>query len=97
MAEGETRTCQELAAQENYKKCAADRPALAVYDRYHRRYAAQKKVWQIKEDEFRKWRYEAMRLWDDCEDGKLTVEEYKQWMEEYFPNRKRPEDSGAGK
>lgn len=38
-----------------------------------------------------------MRLRDDCENGKLTVEEYKQWMAAYSPNRKRAEDSGAGK
>lgn len=97
VTEGETRTCQELAAQENYKTRAADRPALAVYDRYDRRYAARKKVRQIKEEKFKKWRYEAMRLRDNCEDGKLTVEEYWRWMEVYFPNRKRAEDSGAGK
>ena len=30
-----------------------------------------------------------MRLRDDCEAGKLTVEEYTQWMEGYFPNRKK--------
>ncbi|MDE6281535.1 MAG: hypothetical protein K2M15_07080, partial [Oscillospiraceae bacterium] len=39
IAEGETRNCQELAAQENFKKKAADRPALGVYDRCYRRYA----------------------------------------------------------
>ena len=83
------RTCRELAAQENFKKKAADRPALGVYDRYYRRYAARKKVRQIKEDEFKKWRYEAMHLRDECEAGKLTVEEYTQWMEDYFPNRKK--------
>ena len=97
VAEGETRTCQELAAQENYKIRAADRPALAVYDRYYRRYAARKKVRQIKEAEFKKWRYEAMRLRDDCEDGKLTVEDYRQWMEAYFPNRKKTENSSTEK
>ena len=97
VTEGETRTCQELAAQENYKIRAADRPALAVYDRYYRRYAARKKVRQIKEEDFKKWRYEAMRLRDDCEDGKLTVEEYRRWMEDYFPNRKKAEDNGVGK
>ena len=41
-------------------------------------------------------RYEAMRLRDDCEDGKIPVEEYKRWMEKYFPNRKRAGDSGPG-
>ena len=83
------RTCQDLAAKENFKKKAADRPALGVYDLYYRRYAARKKVRQIKEDEFNKWRYEAIRLRDDCEAGKLTVEEYRQWMEDYFQNRKK--------
>ena len=83
------RTCRELAAQENFKEKAAGRPAFGVYDRYYRRYAARKKVRQIKEDEFKKWRYEAMRLRDDCEAGKITVEEYQQWMEDYIPNRKK--------
>ncbi|MDE6281662.1 MAG: hypothetical protein K2M15_07725 [Oscillospiraceae bacterium] len=89
MEEWCNRTCRELAAQENFKEKAADRPALGVYDRYYRRYAARKKVRQIKEDEFKKWQYEAMRLRDDCEAGKLTVDEYKRWMEDYFPNRKK--------
>lgn len=95
VAEGETRSCQELAAQENYKKKAAGRPALAVYDRYYRRYAARKKVRQIEDADFKKWRYEAIRLRDDCEEGKITVEEYRQWMEGYFPNRKKTENSAG--
>ena len=59
--------------------------------------AARKKVRQIKEDEFKKWRYEAIHLRDDCEKGKLTVEEYTQWMEDYFPNRKKPERKNTAK
>jgi len=38
----------------------------------------------IKEDEFKKWRYKAIRLRDEWEAGKLTAEEYQQWMEDYF-------------
>lgn len=38
-----------------------------------------------------------MRLRDDCENGKLTAEEYKRWMAAYSPNRKRAEDSGMEK
>ena len=68
-----------------------------MYDLYYRRYAARRKVRQIKEDEFKKWRYEAMRLRDDCEAGKLTVAEYEQWMESYFPNRKRPKGKSPEK
>ena len=95
MEEWCNRTCRELAAQENFKEKAADRPAFGVYDRYYRRYAARKKVRQIKEDEFKKWRYEAIHLRDECEKGKLTVEEYTQWMEDYFPNRRKPKNKNA--
>ena len=49
----------------------------------------------IKEDEFKKWRYEAMRLRDDCEAVRLTVAEYTQWMEGYFPNRKKAKGKNA--
>lgn len=38
-----------------------------------------------------------MRLRDDCEAGKLTVEEYTQWMEAYFPNRKKSKGKNADK
>lgn len=44
----------------------------------------------------KKWQYKAKHLRDDYEDG-ITVEEYKRWMEGYFPNRKRAEDSGTEK
>lgn len=37
-----------------------------------------------------------MRLRDDCEAGKITVEEYRQWMEGYFPNRKKPKEKNRG-
>ena len=35
------------------------------------------------------WRYKAMTKRDECNDGKITPEEYIDWMEAYFPNRKR--------
>ena len=88
IAEGETRTCQELAAAEKYKEKIADNKAIPIYNKYYKRYAARVKVRQIKEDEFKKWRYKAISLRDDCADGKLSPEDYIQWMEDSFPNRK---------
>ena len=29
---------------------------------------------------------------DECTEGKISVEEYTQWMEDYFPNRKPKQD-----
>lgn len=91
IADGETRSCQELAAQENYKKKMAENKALPIYSKYYKRYAARVKVRQIKEDDFKKWKYEALVKRDECSAGKITTEEYISWMESYFPNRKNKE------
>lgn len=89
IAEGETRTCQQLAALENYKAKIADNKAVPIYNKYYKRYAARVRVHQLKEDEFNKWRYQAITKRDECNDGKITPEEYIEWMEAYFPNRNR--------
>ena len=89
IADGETRSCQELAAQENYKKKMAENKALPIYSKYYKRYAARVKVRQIKESDFKKWKYEALVKRDECSAGQITAEEYVDWMEGCFPNRKR--------
>jgi hypothetical protein len=89
IAEGETRSCQELAAQENYKKKMAENKALPIYSKYYKRYAARVRARQIKEADFKKWKYEALVKRDECSSGRITAEEYIEWMESRFPNRKR--------
>lgn len=89
VAEGETRNCQELAAQENYKKKMADNAAIPLYQKYYKRYAARVRVRQIKEPDFKKWKYQAMTKRDECTDGKITLSEFEEWMEDSFPNRKK--------
>ena len=91
VAEGETRNCQELAAIENYKVKIADNKAIPIYNKYYKRYAARVKVRQIKEADFKKWKYKALELRDQCSDGLITVEAYTAWMEASFPNRKQKE------
>ncbi|MBR1534300.1 MAG: hypothetical protein IJ639_08045 [Ruminococcus sp.] len=89
IAEGKTRSCQELAAIDNYKAKIADDKAIPIYNRYYKRYAARVKVHQIKEEDFKKWKYQAMDKRNQCSDGKITPEEYIEWMEASFPNRKQ--------
>ena len=67
----------------------ADNAAIPLYQKYYKRYAARVRVHQLKEDEFNKWRYQAITKRDECSDGKISLEEYIDWMEAYFPNRKR--------
>ena len=59
-----------------------------IYNKYYKRYAARVRVKQIREDDFKKWKYQAITLRNECSAGKITVEEYIQWMEDSFPNRK---------
>ena len=87
VADGQTRSCQDLAAQENYKAKAAENPALPIYSKYYKRYAARVRSRQIKEADFKKWKFQALAKRDECSDGKITVEEYIAWMESCFPNR----------
>ena len=89
IAEGETRNCQDLAAQENYKKKMADNAAIPLYQKYYKRYAARVRVRQIKEPDFKKWKYQAMTKRDECSDGKITLADFEEWLEASFPNRKK--------
>ena len=89
VADGETRTCQELAASEKYKLRTAGDKALPLYSRYYKRYAARVKSRQIKESDFRAWRYAAIAKRDSCSAGEITPEEYEQWLEGSFPNRRK--------
>ena len=86
---GELRSCRDLAAEENYKMKMAEDKALPIYRKYYRRYSARVKVNQIKEADFKKWKYEALVKRDECSNGKITTEEYIDWLESCFPNRKR--------
>ena len=46
-----------------------------------------KKYRTAKESDFYSWKYKALIMRADCEDGNVTPEEYEAWNEEYFPNR----------
>ncbi len=89
IADGSTRTCQELAAIENYKTKTADNKAIALYNKYYKRYSARVKVRQIKEGDFKAWKYQALTKRNECIDGKITVEEYETWLDASFANRKK--------
>ena len=89
IAEGETKTCRELAIQENYRAKAADKPERKIYSKYYKRYSARVKTGQITEEKFRQWKYSAMTKRDECTDGKISVDELEAWMEESFTNRKK--------
>ena len=91
IAEDETKTCRELAIQENYKAKTADKPEMKIYSKYYKRYSARVKTGQITEEKFREWKYTAITKRDECTDGKISVDELEAWMEESFTHRKKPD------
>ncbi len=91
IADGETRNCREIAASDKYKERTAVNQALQIYNKYYKRYHARLKVNQIKSPDFYTWKYKTLIMRSDCEDGKVSPEEYETWNESYFPNRKKKE------
>lgn len=89
IAKGETKNCQDIMAMEKYKQKTADNPAINIYNKYYKRYSARVKVHTILEDDFKKWKYQAVTKRDECMDGKITEDEFIKWMESCFPNRNR--------
>ncbi|MCM1285126.1 MAG: DUF6076 domain-containing protein [Acetobacter sp.] len=89
IAEGETKNCQDIMAMEKYKQKTEDIPAIKIYNKYYKRYSARVKVHTILEDDFKKWKYQAVAKRDECIDGKITEDESVKWMEDCFPNRNR--------
>lgn len=89
IAEGETKNCQDIMAKEKYKQKTADSPAIKIYNKYYKRYAARVKVHTILKDDFKRWKYQAITKRDECMDGKITDDELINWMEDCFPNRNR--------
>ena len=91
IAEGEGRNCREIAASEKYKSKMANNQALKIYNKYYKRYMARVKVNQLKEEKFLDWQYESLSMRDACEREVITVKEYIDFNESFFPNRKKKE------
>lgn len=89
VVDGAKYSCQDLASQENYQKKNEDNHAVRIYNKYYKRYHARIKSRQIREDDFKKWKYPALIKRDECAAGTISVEEYVDWMEAAFPNRQK--------
>ena len=92
IADGEHRTCQQLAAQEAYLEKLKDndgRNPLSVYQKYYKRYFARVQSGALKRDKFKLWQYEAVQKRDDCLSGNLTLDAFTEWLEGSMPNRRR--------
>ena len=92
VAPGESRTCQQLAAQDAYQsklKESGGQNALNIYQKYYKRYFARGTGESLRKEKFKQWQYEAVQKRDSCLDGELSLGELIDWLEESMPNRKK--------
>lgn len=92
IAEGEHRTCQQLAAQEAYQeklKGNEGKNPLSVYQKYYKRYFARVQAGSLKRDKFKQWQYVAIQKRDECLNGTLTLDEFENWLDGSMPNRRK--------
>lgn len=90
IADGEHRTCQQLAAQEAYLEKLKDndgRNPLSVYQKYYKRYFTRVQAGSLKRNKFKQWQYAAVSKRDECLTGNLTLDELAEWLEESMSNR----------
>lgn len=87
--EGETKNCQTIASLKNYKEKVSDNVAWKLYNKYYKRYFARMKAGNIESDVFKKWQYKATAMRDECVDGKVTEQEFEEFLFGSFVNRKR--------
>lgn len=89
---GESRTCQQLAAQEAYQSKLKENDgqnALNIYQKYYKRYFARVTSGSLRKEKFKQWQYEAVQKRDSCLNGGLSLGELIDWLEESMPNRKK--------
>ena len=77
---------------QKYKSKMANNQALKIYNKYYKRYMARVKVNQLKEDKFNEWMFNALAFKYDCERGIISLEDYIDFNESFFPNRKKKEN-----
>lgn len=89
-AEGSTQTCQQLAAASTFHSKLKDNDgdnAWGVYSKYYKRYYARIKRGALTAAAFKQWQEDAARVRDECLDGKITLAEFKDWLDRYFLKR----------
>lgn len=87
--EGQTKNCQQIAAQKNYEEKLQNNQAVALFRKYYKRYYARTKVGTIKPDKFRQWNYKACEMRDNCLNGVISIEEFECFLRESFSNREK--------
>lgn len=76
------RTCKEIGAFRVWEKSKSEDEVFKVYRREYKKRFAWIKAGKITKDEFYAWSEKARKKKTECEEEKITLEEFAQWLKE---------------
>ena len=74
------RTCKEIGAFRVWEKSKSEDEVFKIYRREYKKRFAWIKAGKITKDEFYAWSEKAREKKTECEDGKITLEGFSQWL-----------------
>ena len=88
---GEKQPCNKIGANRQAKKKVAGDPALKEYRSAYQRLNKRVELGYMEKEAFQAWAKEAKDRCTQCQNGDITFEEYKKWLDETSRRRKSVE------
>ena len=85
---GEKQPCNKIGANRQAKKKVAGDPALKEYRSAYQRLNKRVELGYMEKEVFQAWAKDAKERCTQCQNGEITFEEYKQWLDETSRQRK---------
>jgi len=76
------RKCSEVGATLRYEKKVAENPILEAHKKAYRRFNSRTRAKKMTQSEFLQWSEEAGKKRDECLAGKLSFDEFVEWLEQ---------------
>lgn len=77
---GETRSCKEIGAMQNYKAKIAGDKINEAYNKAYKRNNSRVRNKKMSQSDFLKWSEQARKMRNDCHANKIGFEEFQQWL-----------------
>ena len=78
---GEDKPCKEIGAQIAAKKKLESNDGLRVYRQAYQRLKKRVEFGYMEDEEFEKWNEKALPMRNQCTDGKISFDEFKEWID----------------
>ncbi len=81
--QGESKSCQTIAATGKYAQKLNECPPLAIYNKEYKRLHGRMSSGKITHEQFNTWKSKAKLLRDQCAQGLVSEEDFRAWLDDY--------------